>query len=332
MRTYISRNCATLDDMYSTINGKIKSLNASDPNCKHTLKDYYVKSAYNSCSIGSYKNTFVSICILKDLLKQGVRCLDFEVYSIDNQPIVSTSTEDSYYIKETYNYVPFADVMGIIVNYAFANSTAPNPNDPIILHLRIKSTNQHMYSNLAAIFKKYDNYFLGPDYSFENGGKNVGDVPIMSLNRKIILIVDRLNDAFMDNVDFYEYVNMTSNSIFMRCLRFYDVKNTPDIFELQEYNKKNMSIVIPDNGVNPENPNSIICQETGCQMTAMMYQNYDVNLQMDNKLFDQIGYAFVLKPQGLRHEQVTIPPPVSQDPNVSYQTRHISSDYYSFKI
>jgi hypothetical protein len=332
MRTYISRKCSTLDDMYSTINGKIASLNASDPKCQHFLRDYYIKTSYNSCSIGTYKNSFVSICILKDLLKQGVRGLDFEIYSIDNEPVVATSTEDSYFIKETYNYVPFLDVMNTIVNYAFANSTSPNPRDPIILHLRIKSTNQNMYTNLASIFKEYDQFFLGPDYSFENGGKNVGEQPIMSLSGKIILIVDRLNNAFMDNSYFYEYVNMTSNSIFMRGLRFYDVKNTPDIGELQEYNKKNMTIVIPDNGVEPDNPNPVICQETGCQMTAIMYQKYDVNLQMDNSLFDKIGYAFVLKPERLRYIPITIDPPVSQDQSLTYQTRTVTSDYYSFNI
>ena len=53
------------------------------PNFQYTLKDYYIKSAYNACSGGDYKNDYVDLCVMKDLLKQGVRGLDFEIFSIE---------------------------------------------------------------------------------------------------------------------------------------------------------------------------------------------------------------------------------------------------------
>ena len=53
------------------------------------LYDYYIKTAYNACAGGSYKNDFVNICNLKAILKQGVRCLDFEIYSVDDKPPVN---------------------------------------------------------------------------------------------------------------------------------------------------------------------------------------------------------------------------------------------------
>ena len=37
--------------------------------------------------------------------------------------------------------------MAIIRDYAFASSTSPNPLDPIVSHLRIRSTNQYMYKS-----------------------------------------------------------------------------------------------------------------------------------------------------------------------------------------
>ena len=93
--------------------------------------------------------------------------------------MVATSTIDDFYVKETFNSVFFKEVMKTLKNYAFSNSTAPNPTDPIILHLRIMSNNQKMYSNLAHIFKSYENFLLGKDYSFENYGKNIGSSPIL---------------------------------------------------------------------------------------------------------------------------------------------------------
>ena len=49
-------------------------------------------------------------------------------------------------------------------------------------------------------------------------------------------------------------------------------------------------------------------------------------------VFDLTGYAFVLKPEALRYVIVTIDAPPPQNPDLSYATRTISSDYYSFEI
>jgi len=321
-----------MDALYSTLNGKIRSINSSDPNCTYALRDYYIKSAYNACSGGAYKNDFVDICVLKDLLKQGVRGLDFEIYSIDDKPVVATSTSNNYHVKETYNDIDFSEVLNVIRNNAFATATAPNSRDPIILHLRIKSTNQPMYQNFAKLLEGYDSLLLGKEYSYENQGRNLGNVKLLDLVGKIIIIVDRSNTAFLECPEFYEYVNMTSNSLFMRALHYYDIAYTPDINELIEFNRRSMTIGMPDKGANPENPSAIVLRETGTQMLAMRYQLYDTNLQENDMFFDLASYAFVLKPEKLRYVPVTIDAPPPQNPDLSYATRSISSDYYSFDI
>jgi hypothetical protein len=174
---------------------------------------------------------------------------------------------------------------------------------------------------------------LGPEYSFENDGHNLWDVPILDLNGRIIVVVDKsCGTAFMENRDFYEYVNMTSSSMFMRALRYYDVINTPDLNELQEYNKRNMTIAMPDKGISPDNPSGIVCRETGSQLVAMRYQSFDVNLEENIAFFDKSGYSFVLKPEKLRYIPITIPTPPPQNPALSYATRTITSDYYKFDI
>jgi hypothetical protein len=327
-----SAECNHMNTLYSSVDGNIRALSANDPDCSGNVFDYYMKTAYNACSGGSYKNDFVDICNLKAVIKQGVRCLDFEIYSIDNNPVVATSTTDDYYVKETFNYVNFSDVMSTIKAYALAGGTCPNPTDPIFIHLRIKSNNQSVYTNLANIFKSYDSDMLGKEFSFENSGKNLGNFPLLTFQNKIILIVDRINNSFLENQDFLEYVNLTSNSIFMRAYNFYNVKNNPDINELIEYNRRGMTIVIPDNGVNPANPSGMLCRAAGCQMVAMRYQYVD-NFLMENTLFfDRATYAFALKPLALRYQVVTIPTPTPQNPSYSYATRNATTDYYSFNF
>ena len=224
-----SKECTKMDTIYGTINGKITSIDTGGADFQYNLRDYYIKSAYNSCSGGNYKNDYVDICSLVDLIKQGVRGLDFELFSVGDQPVVATSTSDSYCIKETFNYVPFSLVMSTISDNAFRMSSAPNPFDPLIIHLRIKSSNQTMYQTLAKILEKYDSILLGKEYSYENQGKNLGATKLTDLMGKVIIIVDKSNNSFLECPEFYEYVNMTSNSIFMRALHYYDIKYTPDI-------------------------------------------------------------------------------------------------------
>jgi hypothetical protein len=354
MHNLDSRECSLMDSLYKTSKTYIGSIDYTKSDYIHTFKDYYIKTAYNCCSGGSYKNDYVDLCPLRNILIQGVRCLDFEIYSIDDMPVVATSTVPNNYIKETYNSVPFGDVMTTIVNNAFTLGPAPNHLDPIILHLRIKSTNQTMLTNLGSIFFTYDKLMLKSHYSYEytysetvtdpstnvmndtnTNDKfythNLGDVSLQELSGKIIVIVDRINTAFMDNEKFYEYVNMTSSSMFMRALNYYDVKFTPDMIELQEYNKKNMTIAMPDVGINPENPSGVVCREMGCQLIAMRYQQFDSNLQEVMTFFDNAGSAFVLKPLRLRNIVQTIEETPKNPEQLNFATREIKTDYYSFQ-
>ena len=334
-----SRECTFMNNIYGTLNTRIKPVNTTSKECSYNLQDYYIKTAYNCCSGGSYKNDYVDTCNLINVLKQGCRGLDFEIYSIDNNPVVSTSISDNNYVKETYNYINFSEVMNILTNYAFSASTAPNYTDPLIIHLRIKSNNLTMIANFAELFKSYSQFMLSENYSYENNGKNVTNTPLIEFintpalpKNNIIVIVDRTNHTFLENKQFMEYVNITSNSMFMRALRYYNIKYAPDLIELQEYNKTNVSIAMPDNEVNPVNPNSIIVRESGCQLIAMRYQYVDNYLEENIGFFDKAGFAFALKPERLRYIPVNLPDPVPQLPELSYEQRDISSDYFKFSI
>ena len=326
-----SKECSIMNSVYGELNGKIRSIDNSEL-FNYTFKDYYIKTAYNCCSGGSYKNDYVDTCVLKSLLKQGVRGLDFEIFSIDNKPVVATSTSDSYYVKETFNYVNFGDVLKIIRDYAFSTSTAPNALDPIIIHLRIKSTNQEMYKNFAKLLESFESLLMSKDYDSEYYGQNFGNVEIQKLMGKIVIIVDRSNTSFLECPEFYKFINITSNSVFMRALHYYDIKYNPDIAELIAFNKQNMTIGMPDKGANPENPSSVVMRETGCQLLGMRYQYIDVNVEENDIFFDENGYAFVLKPEALRYVPVTIPLPPPQNPELSYATRTVESDFYKFDI
>ena len=330
--TLDNANCSNMNKLYEDF-PLIRTINPTTEQFSHNLRDYYIKTAYNACCAGTFKNNFVNLCALKNCIKQGARCLDLEVYSVDNKPVIATSSVDDFTVKETYNSIPFASALQTISNYAFGGSTCPNPGDPLIIHLRIMSKNKPIYTTMAKdLYNTLERRLLGPDYSYENHGKSLGIEPIKNLMGKVILIVDKTNALFEDT-PLDEYVNIASNSIFMRAVRYSQgTKFSPDMQEVIEFNKKHMTICLPDLGIEPTNPSSSLAMKYGCQMVAMSFQDFDTNMEYYDEFFDSTGSAFVLKPAPLRYipVKIDIPPPPPE--KYSYKERPVKSDYYSFTV
>lgn len=326
-----SSNCGDLSDTYPNF-PTISTINTSDPNYGYNLRDYYIKSAFNACCAGNFKNDFVNICGLKNAIKQGARCLDFEIYSLNDEPIIATSSVNDYYTKETFNSVDFNEAMGVVSNYAFSSGTCPNSGDPLILNFRIMSSNKPIYDKMAsALYTNLSDRLLGKEYSYEFKGKNLGAEPLNKLMGKVIIIVDRTNPMFQQT-KLNEYVNQASGGAFMRSYTFSQVKNVQDMDELVEYNKKSMSIVRPDLSSKNVNYSSQLMMNYGCQLIGMCFQNNDNYMKYYTSFFNQSNSAFVLKPENLRYIPVTIPVPPPQNPAYSYETRVVEEDYYNFNI
>jgi hypothetical protein len=257
----------------------------------NALNNYYIKSAYNCCSLGSYKNDYVGMCALKNVLRQGVRGLDFEIFSIDNKPVIATSMTNNFSVKETFNSIDFEEALFFITRNAFNNLFVNNSGDPIIIHLRFKSENIKMYDNLAAILSKYQSYFIDKQYK----NVNLGSVSLSALMGKISILVNDYSKTYSTCDALMEYVNMTSGSGNMRMQTFSDIKNgdSNQHLDLINFNKQFMTICVPDKESSQVNPDITFFKDTGCNMFALMYQFQDQNLGLNNTFFNNA--AFVLK-------------------------------------
>ena len=234
-KIYLNKaNCKNLDKIYSKF-PLVRTINPKNEQFSYKLRDYYIKTAYNCCAAGIFKNDFVNICALTTCIKQGARCLDFEIYSLNDEPVIAVSSVDDFTIKESYNSVPFLSAMRTIADYAFSGSTCPNPGDPLILHFRVMSKHKPIYKKMAEVlYSTLENHLLGKTYSYENNGKNIGSDSLKDFVNKVIIVVDKTNARF-EHTELDEYVNIASNSIFMRSLRYHDVKYTPDMQELIDF-------------------------------------------------------------------------------------------------
>ena len=320
-----STDCLAMKALYDE-HALVKSFDTSSPQFSNNLRDYYILTAYNACSPGGFTNSFVSTCALSTIISQGARCLDFEVYSIDGVPAISTSSLDSYDVKQTFNSVPFDDAMSMISDMAFSSSTCPCARDPLFIHLRIMSMDKSIYGDMAnSIEKHLSNRLLPPQYGYENNGMNLGATPLCDLSGKAVIIVDKHANPLFASTPLDELVNIASGSVFMRELRFTkDIKNGISPEGLIDYNKKNMSIVLPDLSSSPQNGSFNHAKAHGCQFIAMCMQNFDANMRQCSRFFDRNGTSIVLKPEHLRFDPPTLEAPPCPDPKLSYKARSLS--------
>ena len=308
--TLNERNCSTLSSLYTSY-PLIKSVDYDSDDFDYRLRDFYIKAAYNCCCGGGFKNDYVNVCALENTLKNGARFLDFEIYAKDDMPIIGASSTDEYSYKETYNDLAFKTAMEKVKDVAFS-SICPNPEDPIILHFRIKSEK----SSICDVMAKDINHTFGQDhldklYSYEYRGNNLGDVKLKDLKKKVIVMVDKSENLKFKSTKLYEFVNMCSGTSILRKYRNNDIEHNIDTDEIMTHNKMKMSIVLPDVNTKTDNYSYIHAKEAGIQIMAMNFQNFDSNLKFYSLFFDSAGYAFVLKPEDMRSNTVEIETPES---------------------
>lgn len=327
-KTNISRMKNNLD----VIDKRIQNINFNDAKYQFKLRDYYIMSSYNSCCDGGFENGYVSLDALKQVILRGARVLDFEIYSVDNKTVIAASDNNNFYQKGTYNSLPFSSTMDLIERYAFSASTAPNYNDPLFLHFRIKSKKPHVFNDMAkSLASSFSRYRLPSKYNYESGGENIGTEPLKNFNRRVVFLCDKENNMF-ENSPLDELINFSSGTVFLQKLRNYDVLYAPNGSTLIEENKKNMAITMPDLTKQDTNVDPGIHFKYGCQLVCMNFQNVDSNLVYYLEEFNNAGSAFILKPPELRYEPKYAKQPDKQNPQLSYAPRLIKKPYFQHKL
>lgn len=317
-------------------NSNASVANASVDVMTMPLRNFYIKTALNCCCLGEWKNNYVDMAPLISAIKQGYRCLDFEIYSEDNVPVVAASTRNDYYNKETYNSLPLSSVISTIISNAFSSSLTitPNGSDPLLINLRIKSNNSNVdfMNGIVSAINQFGDRLLGPEYNYLYDGNNLGQQPMSVFMGKVIIMADVSNPMCTTYKPLYQVINAGVNSPFLYKLQYdLGVKNTPDMQMLIDHNKKNMSIVFPDAPFK-ENVNFRVAKAFGCQMIGMMPQLKDLNLEIYNNEFANAGCAFILKPPELCYKPVVLELPPPQDPALSFAGRNYSTDYASWSV
>jgi hypothetical protein len=262
---------------------------------KPTLKDFVVKSSYNSAVTGKY----VNIDMVKYLLTRGVRLLDFEVLLIDDKPMVTYTNDYQLETIETSNTVLLDNIFSMITTTAFVQPT-PNTNDPLFVHLRIKSKGDDT-KIYKLISKSIDSTLKPRLYQ----GKVSHQTKMSDIQGKIVLIIDKTIDRNYESkstckpkepqcYNLSTFVNLESGSDNLFLHRYTELLNLSyDHIRVEDKcglctSTKNMRMVMPDTiNNNTKNPdiNSFILNY-GAQFVLYKFYSKDEELEQYEKMFD----------------------------------------------
>lgn len=265
-------------------------------NANLPLKEYVIKSSYNSAVTGFYLN----LNMIKYVLSRGCRFLDFEVYSFDDIPHVAFSADNNFTNVDSYNKLLLSDVLSLIAGSAFV-APAPNPNDPLFIHLRIKSLNNKIFNAISAVVSKTIGTRL-------NSCDVTTDTLLSSLLGKIVLIIDK---QYTPNYKTYStcenqtscndltsQVNIESGGDYMRVYNFSTILNLsimpPYIYSDGTSDVNTLRLAVPDNGSNIVNPSIYeFIADYGSQFVAYPFYIKDNNLEGYERVFRDNRSAFV---------------------------------------
>lgn len=283
------------------------------------LTDYTVAGSGYSVMPGKTVYTYVTADAITKVIEGGARIVELHVYDVNKEPVVGIADEKTQKML-TYNTVPFEACCITIGNSAFKNPS------PFVLSLVFHTDNTPVINKCADILKNtLRKFMLDSGYSYQR--KNLALEPICNLLNKLIIVSGEKHKG--NGMD--ELVNLSWSSSLCRRLTYRQAAQTYDHDELIEYNRRNITLVVPDlDTTSMENGNPEICFSYGCQWVLMNYGSLDNAMELYTGRFQE--GSFIVKPEPLRYKPVMYKKPEPQDPAVSLQAKRMSSPLFDFTI
>ena len=259
------------------------------------LHEYCIKASYNTARSGKY----VSTKMIAAVINRGCRFLDFEVFYIKEgnlyMPKVTVSSDVNYALLDTKNSITLDDVFTTVATNAFSQNS-PNSDDPVFVHLRIKSRDSNVYQ---AVAKAIDANLKTVAYT----GKISNTTNLSELMRKVIVIVDStVQPGYVEyatcktgDTSCYgltNYTNLESGSEYLNLYHYTDLLNhSNEIALLKDDNvhttASRIKMAIPDTVLNTSNPAyKEFVVKHACQNVLYQFHIVDKNLNDYEEFFN----------------------------------------------
>lgn len=277
------------------------------------LNDFYVASSHQSCRVPITSGNYVSIQMLKLVLKAGARFVDFDIYEEIVKDEVIPVVRSSWKNSVSYNYIPIEDIWNAISEYGFVKQNG----DPLIVHLNLHTNNIGVLDKIANSYVQSMNgaNVLAPIYSYHSK-KTIGKEAICKLFNKCIVAVT--GDCYMTSLD--ELVNLhTSHNA--RILEAKTVKNPTEPSTFAYTNQNIFTIVKPNEW--EENTNPETAWTHGVQAFMMNYWSFSKLMISHCDFFKKS--SFVMKGLNLQLDRIE-PKKIENNPIIDEDATTISTN------
>lgn len=300
-------------------------------NGNYKLCDFYISASYKSYLPCTNYYDYASTQSIQKLLQTGVRYIDLDIFNKDfsscSEPIICAGDEVGNWKYTTSITLDMA--CETIAKSAFSSNVVSNPGDPLFINLNFKTWyNTSTISKCAGVIKRhFQHKLLSKKFGYQGRytSKNLATTPIKELIGKVIIITSgKIIDTDMD-----EICNLNSDTASnLRNLTNVQVKDSYDPNELKEYNKRNLTRVIPAfNGRKKDNFNFYTAYYLGCQFICMNFTEPTDFMLEYAKRFKKC--SFILKPYKLRYRPILIKAPLKQTKKVSFAPKKVTTPFYS---
>ena len=292
----------------------------------YRLSDYYMASSSYSVFPGNKIFDYVSDQVLPLVIKAGARMVELDIYAdVNEKPVVGLKNE-KLGIDYASNSVSFESCCVSIANNAFNSVSTNVSSDPFVLSLSFHTDKTNVINACAEILKTTCRRFmLDETYAFQR--KNIAIEPICNLQSKLIIV----SGGGMKGTLMEELVNMSWDTSHLRRLTYSQASQPHDANELINFNRNNITMVVPDVVDDLVNYNPQILFTYGCQWIMMNYGSIDSMMELYVSEF-QLN-SLVLKPDGLRPlKPKKYKKPALPDPNVSFQPMQQVSPIYNITV
>lgn len=254
------------------------------PNPNDILGDFHILGSHNSCVTGGLEDGFVCKDQLKWVIESGIRYLDFEIYSIRGETVVSAG-KDSKTIKSSYNHVK-VDGEGGVFNTIYKKAfDSTHGNKPLFVQLRIKSDIKRVYQDLAkAITTQFKERILEPRYGFNceklvlSGKDYIENQPMEQFKDRIIIVVDDPS-GIIKATPLYEFTNILfPNETIYRADKISSMGSADRLAKATKY-KTQFSCILPTVEKQTKNFNYTVPVSMGFHALCINMWSQDSNSQ-----------------------------------------------------
>jgi hypothetical protein len=247
------------------------------------ISDLNIKTAYNCCCSGGFKNDYVDKCALNNCAKYGVRALDFQIFKLNGNPIISASSVNQIKYKEIYNSLPFNDTMLHVKKTFLKDNTLVNRTEPLFLIFRIYSKSKDTYDK---VYDSLNNVF--------GAGNKTGNliyitttlnaVTFSQLKNKVVILIQS-NTGTNDNTEVQTSLLFRIASLnFNNPSQGYIYRET-DLLEMNTCDIQNttINVIYPNLQTNSHNYDYTTCvKDKNIQFIGLNFQTNDKQLKSFN--------------------------------------------------